>query len=304
MTAADESTPRRPTTTRGTAAPARRVKRARPGQTGRGQTGGGQTGGGQTRRASKARPAPVKPDASALLGVAWALATAVTLIAGSVLMGMWMAIMAGLAAVQAARSWKHRPPTRATQDGPTRLPLPPAAGAGALIVVLGAGFGVPGVVVAALAGVTVAGLWASQAGADVPLTVACAALPALAAAPPVLLRSTDGLVPAFVLLSCVGVYDAAVHVMGTGARWRGVGPVSGMLCIGSVTIFVAAIFPQFKGASPIELGVLVAGLAPCGPIVADRIVGAKTARVPALRRLDSLVVVAPVWALAAVVLVS
>ena len=217
------------------------------------------------------------------------------LFAGSVLMAMWMAVVAALAAVQAARSWKHHA---------SRHPAPLAAGTGAAVVVLGAGFGIPGIAVGALAGVAAAAAWASQESADVALTVACVVVPALAAVPPVLLRSTDGLVPAFVLLTCVGVYDAGAHVMGTGSRWRWLGPVSGMLCIASVTLAVAALFPQFKGASPLELGVLAAVLAPCGPLVADRIVGTNTARRPALRRLDSLIVVGPVWALAAAMLVK
>jgi hypothetical protein len=126
----------------------------------------------------------------------------------------------------------------------------------------------------------------------------------MATAPLVLLRSTDGIVAALVLLAFVSVYDSAAYVMGTGTKWRWVGPVAGMLWIGSVTVAVAAIFPQFKGVSPWELGVLAAVLTPLGPVVADRIVGHPHARVPGLRRLDSLVVVGPVWAIAAALLVS
>jgi hypothetical protein len=41
-----------------------------------------------------------------------------------------------------------------------------------------------------------------------------------------------------------------------------------------------------------------------GPYVAPRIIGAPRARVPAVRRLDSLLVLGPIWAGAAIALVS
>lgn len=212
---------------------------------------------------------------------------------GALELAVWLAATAALAGVQAARSWR----------GETR-PLPAAVAAGAAVAVVGAWFGVVPFVVAAAVGLGGAGLWASTAGADVTRTVACAAVPVAAVAPLVLLRSTDGIVPALVLLTYVAVYDSAAYVMGAGTRWRWVGPVAGMAWIGSVTIAVAAIFPQFKGMSPWELGLVAAVSTPVGRVVADRIVGTKNARVPALRRLDSLVVVGPVWAVAAALLVS
>jgi hypothetical protein len=102
------------------------------------------------------------------------------------------------------------------------------------------------------------------------------------------------------------VYDAAAFVMGTDARWRWEGPIAGMACIGTVTLAVAAIFPQFKGQTPWELGVLAAVVAPIGPFVAGRLLGRgrDRTRLPAVRRLDSLVVLGPAWAIAAAVLVK
>jgi hypothetical protein len=236
-----------------------------------------------------------EPAVSALLGVVWVVVTGIALASGAVTLAIWLAGVAGLAAVQAGRSWRH------DKD---RHPGAYAAGVGAAVVVLGSAFGVPGFVVGAVGGLVAAGAWASSTGADVALTTACAAVPAAAAAMPVLLRATDGLVPALVLLSYATVFDLASHIMGTDAKWRWEGTVAGMACIGSVTLGVAAIFPQFKGNSPWELGLAAAVAAPLGPLVANRVVGSRGARVPALRRLDSLTVLGPVWAVAAALLVS
>lgn len=232
---------------------------------------------------------------SALFAAAWAVITAICLFSGAVVSGMWFAAVAGLAAVQVARS---------RRSGKTGQALAPAAAAGAAVAVLGAAFGLPGAAVGAAAGLVGAGVWAGSAGANVGLTVVCAAVPALAAVPPVLLRATDGLVPAFVLLAFAAVYDVASSVMGADARWRWEGPLAGMLCIGSTTVGVAAIFPQFKGLSPFELGAVAAVAAPAGPLVASRILGGPNAKAQALRRLDSLIVLGPVWACAAALLVS
>jgi NhaP-type Na+/H+ or K+/H+ antiporter len=80
------------------------------------------------------------------------------------------------------------------------------------------------------------------------------------------------------------------------------GPAAGVACIGSITVGVAAVFPQFKGSSAWVLGALAAVLAPVGPVAATSLLGDRRARAPALRRLDSLVALGPVWALTAAAL--
>ncbi|MHB8661436.1 MAG: hypothetical protein ACYDH6_01980, partial [Acidimicrobiales bacterium] len=199
---------------------------------------------------------------SALLGVVWAVVTLVMLFAGPSLTAAWFAGVAALAGLQAARTWKR---------DPSKHPLPVAVAAGAGLGVFAAAFGVVPFAVAALVGLAAAAGWASSAGANVTLTLACAAVPIMAAAPPVLLRSTDGIVAPLVLLTFAAVYDAAASVMGAGARWRWEGPAAGIACIASVTLTVAAVFPQFKGLSPWELGVLAGVLTPMGRVVAARV---------------------------------
>ncbi len=72
-----------------------------------------------------------------------------------------------------------------------------------------------------------------------------------------------------------------------------------MACIASLTVGIGSIFPQFHGDSAWKLGVLAAVLAPIGPAAASLVLGDRRKRVPALRRLDVLVVLGPVWAIAA-----
>jgi hypothetical protein len=60
--------------------------------------------------------------------------------------------------------------------------------------------------------------------------------------------------------------------------------------------------PKFPPTAPFVLGGLAAVLAPLGPPAATRLLGDRDAKAPALRRLDSLLVVGPVWACAALTL--
>jgi hypothetical protein len=66
-----------------------------------------------------------------------------------------------------------------------------------------------------------------------------------------------------------------------------------------VTMLVAALGLQFRGATTWELGGLAAILAPLGPAAATFLLGDRKGPAPALRRLDSLVVLGPVWAVVA-----
>ncbi|MBV8305171.1 MAG: hypothetical protein JOZ04_13240, partial [Acidimicrobiia bacterium] len=60
--------------------------------------------------------------------------------------------------------------------------------------------------------------------------------------------------------------------------------------------------PALGGAGPFLLGLLAAVLAPLGPLAGSVLLGDRSAKAPALRRLDSLLLLAPVWAWLAAVL--
>jgi hypothetical protein len=95
------------------------------------------------------------------------------------------------------------------------------------------------------------------------------------------------------------LYDAGAWVIGSGSRHRWLGPVAGMACILPVTMLVAALGLQFREAAVWELGATAAVLAPLGPIAAGFLLGDRRATAPAWRRLDSLVLLGPIWSVVA-----
>jgi hypothetical protein len=240
------------------------------------------------------RPRVVGPHAR--LGVVWAAITFVALVAGPLWLALWMAVLAALAAVQSAQTWRRR----------ARRPASALAGAGAAAVVVAAAAGPVAAGVAAgvaVAVVFVNGLVPGGRHTDSLSTALITLAVAAGAAGPVLLRVEEGFVPAMVLFAYAGVHDASAYVVGSGASTYWEGPAAGMASIGAVTLAVAAVLvPPFRGASPVVLGALAALLAPLGPYMGSLLVGDPRARVPALRRLDSLLLLGPLWSLAAVLI--
>jgi hypothetical protein len=117
--------------------------------------------------------------------------------------------------------------------------------------------------------------------------------PAVAAASVVAARG-QGLSEVLTLLVAVCLYDMASFLMGTGPRGGVVGVLVGMISVGVLAVFVAAVVePPFSGRSPWILLGLVAVLAPIGVALASLICPGR--RLPALRRLDSLILAGPAW---------
>lgn len=235
------------------------------------------------------------------MALVWAIVTVVSAASGRLWLAVWLAVVALVAGGQVARSWRRRParPTAAVVvAGAAALPVAAAFGTPALAVAAGV------VIVGAVVGPLVAS-GGRPTGRDNPaLTLAFALGLGMAAASPVIARER-GLVPALVLLTFVGVYDASAYVVGAGASNVWEGPLAGAAFIAAVTLLVAAVFvPPFTGASPWILGALAAALAPLGPIVGSLLLGERAAPAQALRRLDSLLVAGPVWAAASLVLLK
>lgn len=237
------------------------------------------------------------------LGMAWAFVVFTAAAAGPIWIGGWMAAAGGIAAVQSSRSWRsrsRRPHEVVTVAGAAALPL--AAGISAIAtgvaLALFAAAAVGAVFLRAAAGRSTRGRLSAS------LTFTLGASIGLAAAAPVLARQL-GLVEAVVLLAFVGVFDASNYLIGSGASNPWEGPAAGMAFIAAVTLAVAAVFvPPFRGASPWLLGLLALVLTPAGPVLASSLLGSPNARVPALRRLDSLLLTGPIWVAVATFTVS
>lgn len=223
------------------------------------------------------------------LGAMWAVVTFVAT-AGLVSLALWYALAAAIAALQAARSWRKQP----------RPPDPIVTAAGAALIPVAATISLGAVGVAATAVAIAALLYRPDPTRANPVFTAAIALGfGLAAASPVVTRRL-GLVEVLVLISLVGAYDASAYLVGAGATRWWEGPAAGVAFMFTVTLAAAAVFvPPFDGVAPWLLGILAAGTVPLGPLVADRLLGDAPGRVPAVRRLDSLLVAGPLWTAAA-----
>jgi hypothetical protein len=142
----------------------------------------------------------------------------------------------------------------------------------------------------------------TRSGAHLLLTVLIA-LPIGAAGAALVLLRRLGIPEALALLSYASVYDAGVYLVGTGASSSWEGPSAGIAALVPVTlIFGLVLVPPLPAVAPLLLGVTAAVTAPLGPLVGSALLGDRTARAPALRRLDSLLVLGPVCAMCVMVM--
>jgi molybdopterin synthase sulfur carrier subunit len=233
------------------------------------------------------------------LGLAWAAVTLSAAWGGQGWLAVWLAANAALAALTCAHVG------RARGDRPN--PLLAGAGAGGLVLAAASGMtAMTAVTAAVLVAVLVGQLFlpTRRPTRDAGLTLAAALPVGLAAAAPVLLRGL-GLSPVLVLLAFAAAYDAGAYLVGTGASSTWEGPVAGAITVVPITMVVAvALVPPFRGASPFLLGGLAAITAPLGPLAASALLGDPAARAPALRRLDSLLILGPLWAWCAAALIG
>jgi molybdopterin synthase sulfur carrier subunit len=230
------------------------------------------------------------------LGLAWATVTFGFTIAGPAYLAGWLAVAAFIAGAQTCTVWRKR----------GERPIPLAAAVIAAGLPVAASFDA-----AAMAGVVAAGVLVTFVGRlrartrapsrDVALTLAVGVAIGFAAAGPVLVRQT-GISAALLLLAMICAYDAGAYLIGTGASSAWEGPAAGVAALIPITIFAEVVLvPPFAATQPLFLGVLAAVLAPCGPVAASALLGDRSAHAPALRRLDSLLLLGPLWAWCAVI---
>lgn len=225
-------------------------------------------------------------------GALWAAVTVGAVAAGQGWLAVWLGLMAFVAASQTASVWRSR--------GERPMPLVAAGTAAAVCGAAAFGFrSVTAVIVLAmvLSLVTRLVVQSPAPARDVALTLALGVPLGLAAGSLVLLRSVDVQVP-MLLLAYAAVYDAGAYLVGTGASSAWEGPAAGVAALIPLTLLASLVMvPPFKGVAPLLLGLLGAVCAPLGPLAGSALLGDRTgARAPALRRLDSLLVMGPLWA--------
>jgi hypothetical protein len=279
---------------------------------------GGETATGRLRRLRAHRPPidellPQPPNtASALrrrygipydtqgpkvrLGVLWAVAVVGSLAPQSLRpwgLAVLFGVVAGTAAAQVIEAGRgaHGGPERAVA-GFVASALPVAATLGARA--LGAGFLV--LVVAALVAAVASPVRDRRALGRAGQVVLAAGACGGAAASLVLLAEYE-IGAIIVLLVFVMVYDASDYVVGSGAGNAVEGPVAGMIFIAAAAAVAAGLrTPPFGGVDIWSFAVLAMIACPAGQVLASAMLPQANAHAPALRRLDSYLVVAPAWA--------
>jgi len=234
-------------------------------------------------------------------GLVWFVVAAAAAAIGLLALALVFAAVAGVAALQTVAAW--------TRD--RKPPVQLVAGAVAVALPLAAAFGIA--LVGALTLVAVAAALVAAMLADLParrarragrppvlalagLTLRCGLFPGLVAASAVLVARTDT-TAFFILLILVSVYEVGSYLVGTGAASRVEGPLAGMAAAMVLTFALSVFqFGPFDSTAAWVFGGLVVVTAPLGPIVASTLAPDASVAGPGLRRLDSWMLAAPLWA--------
>jgi len=100
-----------------------------------------------------------------------------------------------------------------------------------------------------------------------------------------------------ILLIYLMVYDASDYIVGSGSTNGIEGPLAGGLFICATTMFLAIIaVPPFRGVDIWNFAAIAVLACPVGQLVASAMLPKADADAPALRRIDSMLIVAPAWA--------
>ncbi len=235
------------------------------------------------------------------LGLAWFVAVFATFAIGRAagdlpIVGVLYAAVAAVAAAQIVDVWAGR--------GAELVRWGAMAIAG--VVGVSASFGTAalggallfGVVVGVVAGATE--IFVRRPLLPATALVLQASLPTGLAAASVILAMRYEIGAGVILLAMVMAFDLGDFLIGSGAGSLLEGPVAGALMIVLVTAVAAIIgAPPFHGALVWAFAAGAMVLCPLGQVAASWLLPDATTRAPALRRLDSLLLVGPAWAFAA-----
>jgi hypothetical protein len=229
------------------------------------------------------------------LGVAWFLLALVALAFGRWAVTVLYSLTAAAAALQSAKAWRH------VRQRPHRI----VAGAGALVIGLAGGI-TTGLVGAAILAMVAAALVVAFVERttnprndpilDASFTVRCALFPGFAAAClAIAARFEYGSVVGLVFI--VSAYETGDYIVGSGSSNPLEGPIAGATAVAVTTFAVAALaIEPFGFPHAFLFAALAAVLCPAGQLVASAILPSAGAPASALRRIDSLLLLAPAWA--------
>lgn len=227
------------------------------------------------------------------LGILWFFVVLGAIAIGPLAVALVYGGAAAVAAGQTARVWRKR------RLRPNEQVAMVVAGGMGLGATLGAGgAGLVCIAGAIMAYVTATGDRKSPHPAivDAGSTLQCALPPGLVALSMVLLTRLDQ-GSAIALLLLVSAYETGDYLVGSGARNPYEGPAAGGSAIVVVTFILSTLpISALDFGQAWAFGGAVLLLAPLGQLLASAILPAAAAPASALRRLDSLLLAAPLWA--------
>jgi hypothetical protein len=229
------------------------------------------------------------------LGFLWFVVVAAALAVGKVPLAVVYSATAALGGYQTARCWQP------LGRNPNEY-LAAAIGAGIGLSALLGAYSL-GVAILISAGVSIVAAFLTADARQDPLgavgyTLQCGLFVGIAAASPTLAYRVD-IGAAAALIIFVSVYETGDYLVGSGSKNAIEGPLAG---ITGIAVFAFALwvitFVPFQENSLLAFGALAAGLCPLGQLMASAVLPRSDARAPAVRRLDSLFLLGPVWVVA------
>ncbi len=199
--------------------------------------------------------------------------------------------IAGLAGLQTGNAWFPR-------QSATRAWTAGAAYLGA-IAGLGGAWGVPiGLFIALIALIFYLMLYRGHSRPPMELfdVLARSAIPVAIAVSSLAALGTVGIGAQISLILLVSAYEAGDFIVGSGSSNAVEGPLAGLVALGAVTFLLFLIQPApFDETSILLFAALAAVCCPLGQILASGLLPRGNTWAPALRRLDSYLLVAPIW---------
>jgi hypothetical protein len=226
-------------------------------------------------------------------GVAWFALVIAALLISPFLAAAVVSFVAGLAGLQAGAAWFP-------QFGPTKwwtagaaLVIGVSGIVGPLGIVAGGGLGA-----ALVLGYLVVNPVHHRPTAELLDVLLRAAVPAGIAAGSLIALRDVSVGAAILLLALVSAYETGDFLVGSGSSNAVEGPVSGLVALAVVAFVAWIVTPApFTNTSVVYFSALAGVCCPLGQIVASALLPRGDAWAPALRRLDSYLLAAPLWLL-------
>jgi hypothetical protein len=227
------------------------------------------------------------------IGVLWFAALLAALALGVPALVVLYGAVAAFAGYELASAWRTR----------TEQPEPLVAAAGAAIITLavvpGLRFGGGAVLLLVVAAAVAARLSARSDSSLLTvagLTVAAGLFPGLVGVG-VALSYHYEIGAAVTLVLLVSAYECGDYLVGSGASNRVEGPAAGIVAIAVTALAVGVVrVPPFRGAGVLPFALVAAIGCPLGQLFGSLLLPHAATRARALRRLDSLLILAPAWA--------